>query len=163
MFRRVDSRRLAFVVLTAVLFGGCYSYQVVPVEQAPVGQTVRARISPSEADRLREVVGRDDRVLEGELLAPPDSSILVAVRTSVVDASVQTHQRVTVPRQGLVELEVRRLDRWKTVGVTAVVVGVASALAITQFNAEKPTENGGKSGSNKSVVMPPGVSFHWSH
>jgi hypothetical protein len=162
MFRRVDSRRLAFVVLTAVLFGGCYSYQVVPVEQAPVGQTVRARISPSEADRLREVVGRDDRVLEGELLAPPDSSILVAVRTSVVDASVQTHQRVTVPRQGLVELEVRRLDRWKTVGVTAVVVGVASALAITQFNAEKPTENGGKSGSNKSVVMPPGVSFHWS-
>jgi len=83
------------------------------------------------------------------------------VRTSVIDASVQTHQRVTVPRQGLVELEVRRLDRWKSLGIAAVVVGVASAVAITQFNTEKPTENGGKSGSNKSVVLP-GVSLHWS-
>ena len=159
----MDSRRLAVVALTAVVFGGCYSYQVVPVEQAPVGETVRARVSPAEAERLREVIGRDDRVVEGELLAPPDSSLLVAVRTSVVDASVQTHQRVAVPRQGLLELEVRRLDRWKTAGITAVVVGVASALAITQFNAEKPTENGGKNGTNKSVMLPlPGVSLHWS-
>jgi hypothetical protein len=157
----MHSRRLALIVLMSTVFGGCYSYRVVPVEQAPVGETVRARVSPAEADRLREVIGRDDRVVEGELLAPPDSAILVAVRTSVVDASVQTHQRVTVPRQGLLELEVRRLDRWKTVGIAAAVVGVASALAITQFNTDKPTENGGKSGTNKSVVLP-GVSLHWS-
>jgi len=112
----MNSRRLAFVVFTAAVFGGCYSYRVVPVEQAPVGETVRARVSSAEAERLREVIGRDDRVVEGELLAPPDSAILVAVRTSVIDASVQTHQRVTVPRQGLVELEVRRLDRWTRSG-----------------------------------------------
>jgi hypothetical protein len=59
-------------------------------------------------------------------------------------------------------LEVLRLDRWKSVGVTAVVVGVASALAFTQFNTEKPTENGGKSGSNKSLALPAGVLLHWS-
>ena len=162
MFRSVDSRRLAFISFAVAVFGGCYSYQVVPVEQAPVGQTVRARVSPAEAERLREVIGRDDRVVEGELLEPPDSGILVAVRTSDAEASVQTHQRVTVPRQALVELEVRRLDRWKTLGITAVLVGAAGALAASQFNTDKPTENGGKGGSNKSVVLPPGVSLHWS-
>ena len=156
------SRRLAFVVLAAATLGGCYSYRVVPVEQAPVGQTVRARVSVAEAERLREVLGRDDRVLEGELLAPPDSSILVAVRTSLVDASVQTHQRIAVPRQGLLELEVRRLDRWKTLGITAIVIGAATAVAVSQFNTDKPTENGGKGGSNRSLVLPVGASLRWS-
>jgi hypothetical protein len=150
----MDSRRLAFAVLTATVFGGCYSYRVVPVEQAPVGETVRARVSATEAERLRGVLGRDERVVEGQLLAQPDSAILVAVRTSLVDASVQTHQRVALPRHGLLELEVRRLDRWKTLGVAAVVVGATTAVAVSQFNSAKPTENGGKGGSNNSLVLP---------
>jgi hypothetical protein len=143
------------------MLGGCYSYRVVPVEQVPVGETVRARVSAAEAERLREVIGRDDRVLEGQLLAPADSGVLVAVRTSVIDAAVQTHQRILVPRQGLLELEVRRLDRWKTAGIAAVVVAAATAVAVSQFNSDKPTENGGKGGSNNSLVLPLGASLRW--
>jgi hypothetical protein len=152
------SSQLAFVVVLGVVaLGGCYSYRVVPVERAPVGETVRARVSSTEAERLRDVLGRDDRVVEGELLAQPDSAILVAVRTSLVGASVQTHQRVTLPRQGLLELEVRRLDRWKTLVVAGVVVGAATAVAVSQFNSATPSENGGKAGSNNSLVLPLGM------
>ena len=144
------------------MLGGCYSYRVVPVEQAPVGETVRARVSATEAERLRDVLGRDDRVVEGQLLAQPDSTILVAVRTSLADASVQTHQRVAVPRHGLLELEVRHLDRWKTLGVAGVVAGAAAAVAVSQFNSAKPTANGGKAGSNRALVLPLGVSLRQS-
>jgi hypothetical protein len=159
----MGARHLAGALLgVVVLLGGCYSYRLVPVEQAPVGETVRARVSATEAERLRDVLGRDERVVEGELLAQPDSAILVAVRTSLVDASVQTHQRVALPRQGVLELEVRRLDRWKTLAVAGVVVGAATAVAVSQFNSDKPTENGGKGGSNKSLVLPLGGSLGWS-
>jgi hypothetical protein len=148
-------------MLGVAVLGGCYSYRVVPVEQAPVGETVRARVSPTEAERLRDVLGRDERVLEGQLLAQPDSAILVAVRTSLVDASVSTHQRVALPRQGLLELEVRRLDRWKTLGVAGLVVAAATAVAVSQFNSGAPTQNGGKGGANNSLVLPLGVSPGW--
>ncbi len=154
--------RLTFVVLAAGLLGGCYSYRVVPVEQAPVGRTVRARVSAVEAERLREVIGRDDRVVEGQLLASPDSAVLVAVRTSLVDAAVQTHQRIAVPRAGLLELEVRRLDRWKTAGVAAVFVAAATAAAVSQFNSDKPSEGPGRGGTNKSLLLPIGTSLGWS-
>ena len=143
------------------MLGGCYSYRVVPVEQAPVGRTVRARVSLAEAERLREVLGRDDRVVEGQLLAPPDSAVLVAVRTSSVDAAVQTHQRVMVPRGSLLELEVRRLDRWKTGGVVAVLAVAATAVALSQFNSDKPTDGIGKGGTDNSLVLPFGVSLRW--
>ena len=140
----------------AVLVGGCYSYRVVPVEQAPVGETVRARVSPTEAARLRDVIGREDRLLEGQLLETADTSILVAVRTPS-DATVRTHQRVALPRSGLVELEVRRFDRLKTAGIAAVFVAALTAVAVNQFNSSTPSGGEGKGGTNASRVLPIGV------
>lgn len=145
----------------AVLLGGCYSYRVVPVEQAPVGETVRARVSLTEAVRLREAIGRDDRVVEGQLLEAADTSILVAVRTPS-DATVRTHQRVALPRSGLLELEVRRFDRLKTAGIAAVIVAAVTAVAVSQFNSDKPTTGQGKGGTDASRVLPIGVHLRFS-
>jgi hypothetical protein len=158
----MPAMRWSLVALTAVVLGGCYSYRVVPVEQAPVGETVRARVSAAEAEQLRDLIGRDDRLVVGQLLASPDSNLLVAVRTAGADAPVQMHQRITVPRQGLLELEVRRFDRWKTLGVAAVAVAAVTAVTVNQLNSTKPTEGQGKNGTNASRVLPVGISFRFN-
>jgi len=123
--------------LAVCALAACYSYRVAPIDQVATGTAVRVRISPAEAARVGPILGREDRILEGELLAKEaDNSFMVAVPTgSGADAAGAgpMHQRITIPRDGLVELEVRRLDKWRTAGVIAVGAVAATAVAAAAF------------------------------
>ncbi len=128
--------------------GGCYTYTVMPVEQIPVGADVKARISGEEADRLTQELGSEqDRVIAGELTDKQASDILLSVPKSVQHSagpSSTVYQRITVPRSSLFEVEVRRLDKWKTGGLMALAAALVSVIAIKQFG-----NNGNPGGSGK--------------
>ena len=144
--------RTALLTLLAAL-PACYNYRVVPMEQVPVGASVRARISATEAEKLGELIGSDERVLEGSLLEKPDSGMLIAV-SSVVGVGSGTvqraQQRVAIPRGGLLEVEIRQLNRWKTIGVSALAVGVITYVATVSLSAEKSDGGDGKPNPNDS-------------
>jgi len=132
---------------------GCYSYHVVPVEQLPIGSSVRVRVQATEAERIGALLGRDDRLLDGRLLArESDNSILLAVPTSVgADATGvgPLHQRVMLPRASLLEVEVRRLDKLKTVGVVAAVGAATATAAIAAFGGIKSPFGSGKGNTDR--------------
>jgi hypothetical protein len=140
------------------LAGGCYTYRAVPVEQVAVGAPVRLRITPTEAARVGALLGREERVLDGQLLAKePDDGLLVAIgSTAGGDATGvgPLHQRVTIPRAGLVELEVRRLDKVKTAGVIAAAGVAVAAAAVAAFGALNPPSGPGKGGTDRTVIPP---------
>ncbi|HET6680848.1 MAG TPA: hypothetical protein VFG84_06575 [Gemmatimonadaceae bacterium] len=145
------SRVVAGVMLVAAL-PACYSYHVVPTEQLSVGKSVRARLSADEATRLQGVLGRTDRTLDGRLMASSDSGLLMAVPTSRIGPEGITHQRILVPRSSLLEVEERRLDRFRTGIVVAAITAVAAAVVVTQFDVGSPNDGEPKGGTDHNIL-----------
>lgn len=151
---RVRTRACCLLALFLIAsLGGCYSYTVVPVEQIPIGADVRARISGSEADRLTQELGSEqDRVVVGELAEKEEGGILLSVPTSMQHSSgpnTTVYQRVTIQKSSLFDVEVRRLDKWKTTGLLAAAAALVSVIAFKQFGDNGNPGGEGKGGSNK--------------
>ena len=129
---------------------GCYSYSVVPVGGAPAGVNVRARISAAEAERLESILGRGDRQLEGRVIETGAESLTLAVPAATAATGVSSgpiHQRITLPRSEIFEMEVRRLNGRRTGAIAVGLSLLAAYVAVQQFghNNERPggSEKGG--------------------
>lgn len=151
---RVRKRACCLLVLSLVSpLGGCYTYTVMPVEQIPVGSDVKARISGAEADRLTSELGREqDRVLVGELTEQRPSDVLLSVPNFVQQPGGPTnrvYQRITIPKSSLFDVEVRRLDKWKTSGLMALAAAVVGYIALRQFGSLGNPSGSGKGGTDK--------------
>lgn len=134
---------------------GCYSHSVIPVEGAPMGADVRARISATEADRLQEVLGREYRVLRGEVVAEEPGSLLLEVPAVVGASGQRLNQRVTIPKPEILELEVRELDRWRTAGLVAALAAVGGYLVAAQFGDEDASDTSSppRGGGEQNVLL----------
>jgi len=142
--------RRALICLPLVT--GCYAY--VPIETALLrpGMSVRARVSGATADQIEPLLGIPNaRLLRGTLIATGPDTLIVevpAVLRAEVGSSLQTlYQRVSIPRSGVLELEARTPDRFKTyavaVGVTAIVAALVLKYAIINPGKENLPGGGG--------------------
>jgi hypothetical protein len=134
----------------AVLLSGCFTY--IPVEPGEVepGVAVRARVSPAASERIAPLLGAAEaRRLDGKLITRGADTLIVEVPTVIVDTREfgrTPNQRVSIPRSDLVELEVRKLDRWRTAGIlggAAVVLGVTLTKALKGEPGKEPLPGGG--------------------
>lgn len=151
---RVRNRACCLLALFLIpTLGGCFTYTVMPVEQIPVGSDVKARISGAEADRLTGELGSEqDRVISGELTDKQGSDILLSVPRSLqrsAGPNGTVYQRVTIPRSSLFDVEVRRLDKWKTGGLLALAAALVSVVTITQFGGRSDPGAPGKGTTDK--------------
>ncbi len=133
-----------------MLLSGCFSY--IPIEPGDVepGLTVRARVSPSASARIAPLLGASEaRRLDGRLISQAADTLIVEVPTVMLENREfgrTPNQRVSIPRGDLVELEVRRLDRWRTIGIVggaAVVLGVTLTKALKGEPGKEPLPGGG--------------------
>jgi hypothetical protein len=114
----------------------CYSYVPAELSMLPDGTAVRARITSDQAARVEPLVGRDVRVLDGVLLGSSADSVLLEVPAAArigTGGGVQVlHQRVSIPRGGITEVELKRLDRGRT---TLVIAGGTAAIGYIVLDA----------------------------
>ena len=151
------SSLIAALTAALTLAGGCYSYRVVPVNEVAPGQDVRVRISAAEAARLGELIDRSDRSIDGRLLENTDGQVVLGVSsvaqttalTAVQDPSGRLFQRIVVPREGLLELEVRTLNRTHTAIVVGLLAAVSGTVAYTQFTHQSAVNEKGKGGGQE--------------
>jgi hypothetical protein len=134
---------------------GCYSYTLVPVAQTPIGASVRASLAPSEAERVRGILGVDQRAVDGTLVERPDSGgiVLDIPTTTPSDALAfgATHQRIAIGRDGLRQFQVRRLDRRRTVALLLAGSVIAAYVSRSAFGAAKePPSDPGRGGTDAS-------------
>jgi hypothetical protein len=149
------SSQIALLTAALSVASGCYSYRVVPVNEVTPGQDVRIRISAAEAVRLGELIERGDRSLDGRLLENTDGEVVLGVSsvsqttalTAMQDPSGHFFQRIAVPREGLLELEVRTLNRTHTAIVVGLLAAVSATVAYTQFTHQSAVNEKGKGGS----------------
>src|SRR5690606_34336234 len=134
---------LPIYCLPIFLLTGCYTYAPIPVESAPPGVQVRARLSPVETVRIQEALGTDRRVFDGALLDVDEDSLLLQVPVPAPAAAGPRRplfRELTVPRGEVIEIEFRRLDRTKTGAFIVAGVTAAAIIVVRQFRG-----TGGKS------------------
>ena len=155
-------RTLSLAVCLLVT-SGCYSYQrSSPAEIGP-GQDVRVRITGAYADSLAPILmTQDARVVEGEVVDQDNGSVMleVAVNSQLEGIRMETlRQRVRVPNDELVDVEVKELSKLRTYGTIGLVVGVGVAIVVSQLSGDSGGGSiPGGGGPVESVVSPSGFS-----
>lgn len=133
---------------------GCYTYSPIEPDTIRAGTSVRARITAAAADRLATLLGTSEtRVITGTLITAGSDSIIVeipAVLNATTGGSTRTlHQRVSIARNELLEMETRTLNRARTgivTGAAAVVVVGAVIKALRDDPGLERSPGGGGGG-----------------
>ncbi len=156
-----ESITLRWLVLICVAMSlGCYKYTPATLDAVPTGAKVRALLSAEAERELRNRVGLDAGVVDGELLEKNEDSVLLSVRAARGSQTVGTqslYQRIDVARRNVLRVDVRTLDAPRTVvlagGFTTAAV-VALVLAIDKGNPARPEPpNGGPEDSRRRILV----------
>jgi hypothetical protein len=141
-----------------LLFGGCYTYRGVTLDTPPIGSDVRLRLAPDEADRVGRILGREDRSVEGVLVGRVGTdTVQLRVGTSTPrDAAAfgPTHQLLGIPRAAIQDVDIRRLDRGRTLGVVAIALAATSYAVVSAFNAQREPIQGPSRGGTNATRLP---------
>ena len=144
------------LVLTGVL-GGCYSHRPVTLDEVTAGDDIRVRVTAREMDRLEAEVPLPDRVFRGTVVGA-ESGLLLQVPVPGSEAGPTSagplFNRIRVAPDGLVEVEVRELDRVRTFGLVAAAAAVATAVGIAAFESpDDPEGEGDKPNDNQDLIV----------
>ena len=136
--------------LASLFLSGCFTYIPIDPGEVEPGLDVRARVSSSASARIAPLIGSTDaRRLDGKLITRAGDTLIVEVPTVMLhnrEFGQTPNQRVSIPRGELVELEVRKMDRWRTMGLVggaAVVLGVTLTKALKGEPGKEPLPGGG--------------------
>ncbi|MGH7506643.1 MAG: hypothetical protein ACRELX_13370, partial [Longimicrobiales bacterium] len=102
-----------------------------------------------------------DRVLQGEVVGVESSGLVLSIPTVLPQpgmSSTRLHQRVTLPSSAIVELEQRRLSRWRTFSLVGVAAAVAGYVVVSQFGSDDEDPGGDKPDPN-NLVLPIRIRF----
>ena len=133
---------MILVALMLPALAGCHTFQPVDRGELAPGQTVRVRVTGGYADSLGVLLQRDDaRVVEGVIVEEDDASMMldVAVSSELQGMTFESfNQRIDVPSEETVEVELRELDKRRTIAVSTL-----AAVAIGGIIARQLTADGG--------------------
>ena len=151
--------RIAGIGVIAWFASGCYSYSRTELNTVPSGSMVRARITAEQAARIEPLLGRADaRELDGMLVETSSDTVLLqvpAARRAVSGGGIQVlHQRVTVARAGIVDVELKKLNRGRTVLVAGSGAVALAALVIGAFDLSGSSEGGRGGGGGPDFRVP---------
>lgn len=144
-------RAAPIAALLATTTVGCYSHTRVDPGEVVPGMSVRAYVNATAGDRIAPLLGGTDaRRLTGTVIRNDNDTLIVEVpavtREENGGAIVTLHQRVTILRGEVLELEARHLDRVRTgalVGAGALVAGTALLDALETRGGKEPLPGGG--------------------
>ena len=111
----------------------------MPIDSAPTGVGVRGHLSIDGSARARELTGRDRRTINGRLLRVDETHIefgLPVRREPGRLGAEGLYESLTLARGDVVELELRRLDRMRTVGIVAVAAAAVGVLLVRSLSGD---------------------------
>jgi hypothetical protein len=140
-----------------VFCAGCYTYIPIQPEAVSAGTEVRARITAAQAERFREVFPMERRLLEGRFVEGDGSSLMLEVPTArreMARGLEMLHQRLSIPRSEVIEIEEKRLDRKRT-GAAAFGTGLVFVyVLINRLSGEPGTDRPPDGPPTDEAVVP---------
>ena len=156
--------RTQMICLGICLFpSGCYTFQPVGIADLQPEMQVRARLSATQAEEVAELLPGDDRLIEGTVLENDLQRLLLLVPVANANRRGRfetLNQRLGLPHDGLLEVELRTLDRWRTGSLTAAgafVIGYV--LYKTLSGGSSGNTPGGGGGGPQDSWIPFGIPF----
>jgi hypothetical protein len=149
---RIRMSSMRHLLLGAIpLLASCYSYTPLKIGDVREGEDIRVRVNATYAKQLEPLLGlQDARVVAGALIKNlPDTLIVevpTVVRADIGNATQTLRQRVSIPRNELVDLEMRTLDRARTgtlVAVATVGITVLIVKSLRKDPGHEDTPGGG--------------------
>lgn len=133
-----------------MLSTGCFGYVPATLDSVPVGAHVRAMLSTEGQIILRDRIGIDAQVLQGELLENGRDTVLLAVRSSTISDEFggqrPLFQRIDIPTSHILRVDLRRVDPVRTGALVGATAGGAVLVIIQAFGDRNPGQidpNGG--------------------
>lgn len=156
--------RLLLLIACLTSLSGCYTYQRSSAAEIGPGQDVRVRVSGAFADSIGPILLTSDaRVVEGAVVDRDDGALMLEVPVTSQLQGIRMEslrQRIQVPTDELVDVEVKELSKLRTYGTLGLIVGAGVALVIAQLSGDSGGgSTGGGGGPVESVVSPSGVSL----
>lgn len=155
--RRCRALLLAFVLPS----GACFEYATTPITSPPTaGHNVRLDLTPNGFDRLAEALGSDfphsGRRIDGELLEASPGQFLVALRvwSGGAGEANQLQQRLAIPIQDVVGLQVKTLDKRRT---AYVALGATAVLATLVARRAGGTFGGTTTSTGQATALNPAI------
>lgn len=147
-------RQLTRLVLMVGLTGSlsCYKFEPATVDAVPQGSTIRAVLSPTASDWLRERHGINGRQLAGTVMADNGEAFslwIASVPLSPEFGARPLYQQVDILKADVLRVDLRRLDTGKT---AMILAGGAAALVVVG----RATFLGGGRGSGPGPGPGPG-------
>jgi hypothetical protein len=140
-FGRRPYRRAVALALLVLQAAGCFRYSAASLASLPEGRPVRVRLTEAGLGRLapeqRAQLPDQDPVLEGDLLQATAEGLLVAVPVSVnatgrFERTRAIYQRVSIPVQDVIGVELKQLDQKRT-GLIAAGVGAVFVAFVVSY------------------------------
>jgi hypothetical protein len=130
--------RAASLLLILPFCTACYTYAPVEISNVTPGSMVRARIAADQMARVEPLVGRQIRVLDGVLVDASVDTLLIevpAATRTITGGGIQVlAQRLSIPRTGVTEVELKRLSRGRTFGLIAIGTAAIGYIIIDALN-----------------------------
>lgn len=139
-----------------MLSTGCFGYVPATLDSVPVGAHVRAMLSTEGQIILRDRIGIDAQVLQGELLENGGDTVLLAVRSSTITDEFggqrPLFQRIDIPTSHILRVDLRRTDPVRTGALVAVGAGAAALLISQAFGDSNPGQPDGSGGGPEERI-----------
>lgn len=142
---------------TAVTFitAACYTYAPATVETVPVGARVRGLLSTEAQVTLEDSLGLELRTLNGTLVERGDQQLVFTVRSTGSAPSpgfATLYQRVVLAPRDVLRVDVRRIDKARTIALLGAVTAVATFAIIEGWHSNPGDPGGGNGGGNELRV-----------
>ncbi len=135
--------RSLVAALGVLASSACYTYQPIELGEVAPQTEVRARVRAAFAEESAEVLGREERLLEGsvELSGPTELMLLVPVVSALDRRGGTLNQRLAIPRDQIIELELKRRDRTRTALLLGVLGVIGSSLVVAAVTGDERASN----------------------
>jgi len=153
MLRDRILRRTGVPVLALTLFSACYRYVPATSGDLIVGGNYRGHFSAEGSQRIARLVGEDVERFDGRIISVTDTAYLVAMSATLKRAearsTVWSGEALMIPRSVVNRLELRQLDRPRTLRAAALYTVGLIAVGVLVFSIKNVVSGDG------SVPPPP--------
>jgi hypothetical protein len=157
------TRTFAFVLSLCAF--GCYTFEPMALEEIRPQMEVRARLTPDQAAEFSDLFPGQDRLLEGTVLEGDRNQLLLLVPVATANrrGRLETlNQRLGIPHSGLVEVELKQIDRWRTGALSAAGAAVLGLIVYNSLSGgSSGTTPGGGGGGPQDSWIPIRIPVGW--
>ncbi|MDE2784536.1 MAG: hypothetical protein OXK77_16395 [Gemmatimonadota bacterium] len=142
------SRALAALLLS-LSAAACHAYRPTSIPDLQGGDRVRALLTQAQHEEFAEYLFGGDRLVQGTVIEADLAGVLLEVPVVTVAEGIRVDsysQRFRIPAAGVADVELRSLDRGRTLSLAGVVAAALGGMVWYEFARR----------SRRGTTVPPG-------